>query len=322
MASIHLSPTTPSLVSIPDGESSRTFVDCPDADIILRSCDSHEFRVWRLYISKSSPVLNNHIQAILDPSHLTSSSGANALPLPVVQLSDSGSILSSLLTFIFPVPPILPKTFEEIMELLSVAQKYEMEFVLANIRGCVALHNPPFVHPKNAFCAYSLAQKYRLRQEAANAARTTLSFTLTFEDLEDKLDVMPGAYLHELWIYHQSVQHNLLSNIDGFISSAARGTLIGLTCTRIQSGIPGWLDDYIVSVAGDPSHFDVIVLQTALAHHVGSSSGCASCANIPFQTIRVFWTALTDFVNENIARVSDIGSILRASCTKCKALTG
>ncbi|KAH9990638.1 hypothetical protein BJV74DRAFT_421225 [Russula compacta] len=128
---------------------------------------------------------------------------------------------------------------------------------------------------------------------------------------------MPGAYLHELWKYHQSVQHNLLSNIHGFISSDASGPLIGLACIRSRSGIPRWLDDYIVSVAGAPSHFDVMKFQIALARHVGSSGGCASCANIPFQTISAFWTALTDFVNENIARAESVLTILGLEWEAC-----
>ncbi|KAH9990637.1 hypothetical protein BJV74DRAFT_836933 [Russula compacta] len=311
MGSVPSSPTIPSHVSIPDNESSGTFVNCSDADIILRSCDSQEFRVLKL----------KQIQAIFDPPDPTGFNTVNTLVLPVLQMSDNGSILSSLLTFIFPVPPVLPPTFEEVMKLLSVAQKYEMESVLANIRGCIALQDPPFIHPKNAFRVYSLAQEYGLRQEAAKAARITLPLTLTIEHLEeeDMLDVMPGAHLHELLKYHQSVQHNLLSKIDGFISSAASGTLIGLTCTCTRSGIPGWLDDYIVSVAGAPSHFDVMELQIALAHHVKGSGGCASCANIPIKTIRTFWTALTDFINENIAKAESALTILgleRETCSQ------
>ena len=88
----------------------------------------------------------------------------------------------------------------------------------------------PTFHPSGqCFCAYSLAQKYRLRQEAAKAAKITLTFTLTIEELEkkDMLDVMPCSYLHELWKYHQSVQRHLLSNVDGFKGSAV---MIGLAC--------------------------------------------------------------------------------------------
>ncbi|KAH9990633.1 hypothetical protein BJV74DRAFT_421123 [Russula compacta] len=200
------------------------------------------------------------------------------------------------------------------MELLSVAQKYEMEAVLVHIRGYVALQDPPFIHPENAFHIYSLAQKYGLRQEAVKAARITLTVTLTIENLEDKLDVMPGAYLYELWKYHQNVQQNLLSTIDHFILSAARGTLTRLPCGRTESGIPKWLDSYIHSITRAFSFFDPVEFQTALACHLKEGIirkiGCEFCASIPTQTIRRFWTALTNFVNENIAEVESALTIL------------
>lgn len=40
------------------------------------------------------------------------------------------TIISSLLTFLFPVPPVLPPTIEETLELLSMAQKYQMATTL------------------------------------------------------------------------------------------------------------------------------------------------------------------------------------------------
>ena len=36
--------------------------DDPDADIIIRSCDSQEFGVLKFYLIKSSPVLKGSIQ--------------------------------------------------------------------------------------------------------------------------------------------------------------------------------------------------------------------------------------------------------------------
>ncbi|KAF8262673.1 hypothetical protein EI94DRAFT_663142 [Lactarius quietus] len=88
------------------------------------------------------------------------------MPLPEVQLSESSTILSSLLTFIFPETPILPSTLEETMELLSVAQKYEMSSVLTHIRGALSRQRPPSINSENAFLAYSLAQEHELREEA------------------------------------------------------------------------------------------------------------------------------------------------------------
>src|SRR5579863_6958759 len=96
-------PTIPTPLLTPDDESPRAFVDDPDADIILCSCDSQEFRVLKLFIIKNSPVLGKQIQAISNPPQPAITTDT-ATPLPVLQLSDNGDILSSLLTFIFPMP--------------------------------------------------------------------------------------------------------------------------------------------------------------------------------------------------------------------------
>jgi hypothetical protein len=306
METIPQSPTTPTSLSDSDDQPTKTFLDYPDADIVLRSCDSQDFRVLKIYLIKSSPVLGTRIQAIPEPSCSTISPGAQA-PLPIVQLTDFCTILSSLLTFIFPVSSILPPTLEEIMELLSVAQKYEMVSVLADIRCYVASKDPPLISPENAFHAYSLAQKHGLRQEAAEAAKKiTLTFSLDIETLEGRSDIPRGDYLYELWKYHQSVRNNLMSNIDNFRGSAASGTLTGLSCVpKTLWGTPGWLDNYIVSIAWTPSCFDPIEFQTTLACHV-SQAKCPWCTRIPHQTVRAFWTALTNFVNENIAKASVI----------------
>jgi hypothetical protein len=306
-------PTTPPPPPTTDGDPSKTFTNDPDGDIILRSCCLQEFRVLKLFIIKNSPVLGKRIQTICNPPQPVIPADSET-PLPVVQLSDNGAILSTLLTFIFPTPTVLPSTLEETMELLSVAQKYEMASTLSHIRGCIALKDPPLISPENAFHAYSLAQRYGLHQEAFHAARLTLTFTLTIEKLDDKLDLMPGSYLYELWKYHKRVQSNLSSDVDEFIESTAHGSLSSLKCVELSPrGIPRWLDSYISSIATTPYFFDLIELQVALARHVkavgisfhGSRiKGCTSCSRIPSRTIRTFWTALTTFFNGNVVKVS------------------
>ena len=52
------------------------------------------------------------------------------------------------------------------MELLAVAEKYEMNSVVSHIRGAIARQNPPFLRPDTAFHIYFLAQQHGLRQEA------------------------------------------------------------------------------------------------------------------------------------------------------------
>ena len=294
--------------------SMEKLIDYPDADITLRSSDNFDFRVQKLFIVKSSPVLNGIIQAASSNSEVALR-GAREHP-PVVQSPERGATLYNLCTFLLPMAPVLPSTVEETMELLSVAQKYEMSHVLVHIRGSISLNYPPLINKNNAHRVYSLAQEYGLCQEMVQAARITLKFTLTIESLEGKLDVMPGDHLYELWRYHQRVKDNLMADVDRFRDSDALSALRSLDCLVLSSDIPKWIDDYIVSVASDPSLFDLTEFQTALARHVSNrggngmvKDGCSYCAYIPGQEIDEFWMALTTFVHANMEMVSIIGHV-------------
>ena len=301
-----ISPDSPSLQADPElVESSNLLFDDPEADVVLRSRDSQIFRVLKLYIIRSSTVLGDLIRAASDTSG-TPNVASNEERLPEVQLYDSSTILSSLLTFIFPLPPVLPSTLEETMELLSVAQKYVMSSVLTHIRGSLALQHPTFIRSENAFLAYSVAQRYGLRKEATQAARLTLKFTLTIESPE--LRVVPGAYLHELWKYHKRVRAQLLLDLSlpGAVATF-NAPLNSLKCST-------WIQTYVQSIIGSPSLFDPIEFQMALARHTTNTvdyfgnkvAGCPYCTNIPVETIRTLWMALADAVHRCMEKVSTI----------------
>ena len=143
----------------------------------------------------------------------------------------------------------------------------------------------------------------------AQAARLTLKSTVTIEGLEDKLSVIPGDHLHELWRYHQTVQKYLVSNIDGFRGSDAYKALNCIKCVDpASSRIPKWIDHYICSMARTPSSFDLLELQSALVRHLYTESlrqKCSSCTSLPRGAIDEFWTALTTFVYGNMEQVSN-----------------
>ena len=125
--------------------------DFPEADLILRSRDSYEFRVLKLYIIHSSPILREKVLLSPNPqpepsvsaNPAVSSVEANA-PC-VVQLPMDGAVLFSLLTFIFPVPPVLPSTVEQTMELISVAQLYKLDVALTHIKIHIDRQEPSFI---------------------------------------------------------------------------------------------------------------------------------------------------------------------------------
>ena len=113
----------------------QTSFNYPGPDIVLRSCSSRDFPLPKLYILIYSPELENIIRSVSNTSDIPNGDGLQ--PLPIVKLPESGATLYHLLTFIFPVDPVLPSTSDKIMELLGVAQKYQMKAVLSHIRGII-----------------------------------------------------------------------------------------------------------------------------------------------------------------------------------------
>jgi hypothetical protein len=306
---------TSSMPSGPLVHQENFVFDYPDADVILRSRDLLQFRVKKLYIIDSSPILSRRVSTSSEthpnvtPNPADLGPVINTIPLPVLKLSDSGAILFSLLTFIFPVPPILPTTIEQTMELLSVAQTYEMDVVLTHIRNHIAQQDPPFIREDNALYVYSLAQTYGLRTEALQAAQSTLSLPpLSIDGLEDDIDMMSGACLHELWQYHERVKANLVSDLAEFRISQARRALGDSTCQSLTAArIPLWLDRYIEGIGKKPaSFFDPTEYYRALEKHArGENRGrtnCTSCELMPRKQKRSFWTALTTVVNASITK--------------------
>ncbi len=101
-----------------------------------------------------------------------------------------------------------------------------------------ARHNPLPTHLEPALRIYALAQKYGVRPGALQTAQTILKHASTIEDLEDMLDIMPGASLYELWKYHervqslQSLQITLASDFEQFRNSGARATISALPKSR------------------------------------------------------------------------------------------
>jgi hypothetical protein len=299
--------------TVPTGEASTTderlanlLFDYPGADIVLRSHDSHHFRVPKIYIINSSPVLGELIRRALDSRRAVAKADVS---LPVVQLPESGEILHCLLTFVFPLTPLIPSTPEEIMKLISVAQQYKMETVLIHIRGNIARENPLPTRLEPALHNYALAQKYGLRPEALQAARAVSNYSMSIDDFNDKFDIMPGASLYELWKYYERVRATLALGLVEFRVSGAHGTMTGLRCEEYSSSqIPNWVDQYVESVGKAPSLFDLVEFNAAMARHIGPFGNefrdICECASIPSQTIRDFWTALASVVHSSFKKAS------------------
>lgn len=274
--------------------------DYPGADLILRSLDFHNFRLPKIYIVNSSIILDGLIK-----KHSDFPGAEHDEVFPVVQLLERGEVLHQLLTFIFPVTPLVPSTPEEAMELLSVAQKYQMDSVLVHIRAIIARQYPLPTSLKPALQIYFLAHKYGLRPEALRSARIIGNYPMTPEDYDNKFDIVPRVTLYELWKYHKESRAILALDLAEFRDFGARGIMMGLGCGESSSRrLPSWLGQYIESIGNAPNLFDLIEFNIAMARHISESKDGCRCASIPGQTIRAFWAALASVVNGSFEKVS------------------
>ena len=305
-----MSTVPPKTISTTDESLANVHFDYPGADIVLRSHDYRYFRVPKTSIINCSPVLGKLIQRNSNSESSDSTNVVFESSLPVVPLPEGSEILHCLLTFIFLVAPRIPPTNEDAMELLFVAQKYQMGTVLVHIRGSIAQQYPPPTGLEPALHIYFLAQKYGLRPEALQNARTILSLSgpMTIEGFGNKLDIMPGASLYELWKYHERVRDILASDITEFRKSGARGTVTSIRCEKYSSShIPRWIDQYIESIANTPD-LDLIEFNILMARHVKRTSVC-ECASLSSQTIRDFWTELSSIVHGSFEKVGVVVNV-------------
>ncbi|KAH9174348.1 hypothetical protein EDB89DRAFT_566230 [Lactarius sanguifluus] len=117
---------------------------------------------------------------------------------PVIQLPENADLLNSLISLLYPIPPIIPGSYEKVFALLAACQKYDMESVQSNIRAGIKLGTFPAPVEAEAFRACAIAGSMRLAPELENAASLTLSTPMTFESLGENLRWFKGRALCDL----------------------------------------------------------------------------------------------------------------------------
>jgi hypothetical protein len=88
-------------------------LDVPDANLIIRSSDLVNFRVHKPVLAMASQVFKD-LLSLPQPSDGESVDG-----LPVVQLSEDSDLLSSLVSMLYPLRPVIPNSYDKVMSLLT-----------------------------------------------------------------------------------------------------------------------------------------------------------------------------------------------------------
>ena len=164
----------------------------PDASIIVRSSDRANFRVHKSVLAMSSPFFKVLLSLPQPPDDELVDG------LPVIQLPEDAGLLNSLISLLYPIPSVIPDSYEKVFALLAACQKYEMESVQSNIRAAIKLGKFPAPLKAEGFSAYAIASSMRLVPEMEDAARLTLGQPMTFESLGEGLRSFKGRALCDL----------------------------------------------------------------------------------------------------------------------------
>ena len=212
-----------------------------NADIIIQSCDFINFRVHKLVLSMSSPFFNVMF-SLPQPSDQEVVGG-----LPVVRLSEDAEVLTCLLTMLYPIPSMIPKSYDRTLMVLAASQKYDMDGVQSRIRAEIQSKKLPMPTGAATFRAYAIASIGGLSPEKETLARLTLDFPMTFEYLCDELPSFEGWVLRDLIGFRRRWRDDLISCFKSFLDLSSLPFHIWTPCERpslkkISTGCsPGWL---------------------------------------------------------------------------------
>ena len=178
----------------PDPPSAPLFLDIPDANIILRSSDQVNFSMHKSVLALSSPFFKD-LLSLPQPCDEEVVDG-----IQVVQLPEDAGLLYSLVSFLYPVLPVMPQagSYERAYALLAACQKYDMVSIQYYIRAEINRGTFPSPVEAEAFSAYAIASSMHLVPEMENAARLTLGQPMTFESLGEGLRLFKGRALCDL----------------------------------------------------------------------------------------------------------------------------
>jgi hypothetical protein len=218
------------------------------ADVILRSSDNVDFRVFKLFLSLASPVFGDMFSMLQGPEGDELKNG-----LPVVQMTEGRKTLEMLLLICYPMSAVDPpdlKTLDEVNLVLEVATKYDMERVVKKAREWLVATRFLDVDPVRVF---AVACHHRLREEAKLAAAATTSMPLVNRPYGAELELITGGQLDQLLQYHENSAKEVQKILTDFtwIEQTSFGWFQCRFCP-ITSGLPfkvdRWWSNYMKEV--------------------------------------------------------------------------
>lgn len=174
--------------------------DHAKADIILRSADGVEFRVFTLFLSLASPFFETLFGLPQAPDGATDQEMKDGLA--AIAVSEDSKTLDSFLRFCYPSTLAEDPSLENLTDALSIlaaARKYSLDMIERKV--CQALVNPKILETEPLRC-FAISRNARLKHETITAARYTLRLPLIPAWCAE-IDLITASDLLALLTYHK-----------------------------------------------------------------------------------------------------------------------
>jgi len=286
--------------------------DNPEADLILRSSDHVEFRVWRCIMREASPIFKDMLslpQSDNDPPLATP---------PVVDMTEDSTTLRSLLQFCYPIKPPSLSALDQITNVLEAAHKYSIDPLKEFAQEALEHHIN-----QQPLRVYALACRYRVENIARGAAKCTLGTKLDTEYCSE-LEEISGGDVLRLITYREkcsdAVATILLTAVPmPWLKRYESAIFYKCSNEKCARGVKYTIFDYQGKVQGPRSWFSSYLdglanqlrlkptRETVIARDIGTPLGqaakCHFCRTRAYTDLLQFRDSLADEIDKRVSEV-------------------
>ena len=151
-----------------------------------------EFHVHSCILAAASPFFHN-LFTLPQPSETSEKT-------PRIPLSESASVLDTLLRYIYPVSNPVIGSLHDLQAVLEAAVKYDLECAISVLRKILVSPHSLEISPLHV---YAIACLHDLEEEAKIAARYTLNTNLLDTPLSEDLRHINAYSYHQLLTLHR-----------------------------------------------------------------------------------------------------------------------
>lgn len=248
--------------------------DSPDADVIFLTTDGDrltEFYVHKCILAAASPFFYDMFSLPQSDNDTCSKS----TKLPVIPVSDTARDVDTVLRCIYPLPPPIIDSLDELSTVLGVALKYDVEIATNTLRRLLVAPHHLKASPVRV---YAIACRYELDEEAQLAAQHTLGINILDAPPCAELRYIPASAYHALLSLHRRRARAALD-----LLGAVPG--LHLQCTDCNSSAytvhrtPRWWGEFVRAAREEfalrPT--TAVVFGMEFMFRAARASGCVRC---------------------------------------------